>query len=246
MECFFEPMIKGTIIKRPSKHCKSPYVADVLLENGEEVIAHAPSLGCCGLCEKNSVVYMTLSKEPKTCTRVIHLGQHKDTIVGIHPKSGEKIVEFALKYDYVPPLKNLKKLEREKKMLNSRFDFMGIDQDNKRFILEVKSVPLCQDEVAFFPDGYRKKKTVIISPRALKHIQELQQIKEMHPDYRTILCFVVQRSDATSFRISDNDPIYKDAVKEAITKGVEIIVLQIIWNHYGQAMLGEWLPLEPL
>jgi len=41
-----------------------------------------------------------------------------------------------------PPLKNLKKLEREKKMLNSRFDFMGIDQDNKRFILEVKSVPL--------------------------------------------------------------------------------------------------------
>jgi len=144
------------------------------------------------------------------------------------------------------PLKNLKKLEREKKMLNSRFDFMGIDQDNKRFILEVKSVPLCQDEVAFFPDGYRKKKTDIISPRALKHIQELQQIKEMNPDYRTILCFVVQRSDATSFRISDNDPIYKDAVKEAITKGVEIIVLQIIWNHYGQAMLGEWLPLEPL
>jgi len=123
-------------------------------------------------------------------------------------------------------------------MLNSRFDFMGIDQDNKRFILEVKSVPLCQDEVAFFPDGYRKKKTDIISPRALKHIQELQQIKEMHPDYRTILCFVVQRSDATSFRISDNDPIYKDAVKEAITKGVEIIVLQIIWNHYGQAMFG--------
>jgi len=51
---------------------------------------------------------MTLSKEPKTCTHVIHLGQHKDTIVGIHPKSGEKIVEFALKYDYVP-LKKLKK-----------------------------------------------------------------------------------------------------------------------------------------
>ena len=43
-------MIRGTIVKRPSKHCKSPYVADVVLENGEEVIAHAPSLGCCGLC----------------------------------------------------------------------------------------------------------------------------------------------------------------------------------------------------
>jgi len=90
MECFFQPMIKGTIIKRPSQHCKSPYVADVLLENRQEVIAHAPSLSCCGLCEKNSVVYMTLSKEPNTCTHVIHLGQHKDTIVRIHPRSGEK------------------------------------------------------------------------------------------------------------------------------------------------------------
>lgn len=245
MECFSENMIKGTILKRPSKHCKSPYVADVLLENGEEIIAHAPSLGCCGLCDKDSVVYMTLSPNPKKCTHIIHLGENNDVIVGIHPKSGEKIVEFALKHNCIDTLKNLKELQREKKMLNSRFDFMGFDEENQTFILEVKSVPLCENNVAFFPEGYRKKKTDVVSPRALKHIQELQQIKEENPEYRTILCFVVQRSDATSFKISDNDLIYKEAVKEAQSKGVQLIAIQIVWDETGKAVFGGHLPILP-
>ena len=245
MECFSENMIKGTILKRPSKHCKSPYVADVLLENGEEIIAHAPSLGCCGLCDKDSVVYMTLSPNPKKCTHIIHLGENNDVIVGIHPKSGEKIVEFALKHNCIDTLKNLKELQHEKKMLNSRFDFMGFDEENQTFILEVKSVPLCENNVAFFPEGYRKKKTDVVSPRALKHIQELQQIKEENPEYRTILCFVVQRSDATSFKISDNDLIYKEAVKEAQSKGVQLIAIQIVWDETGKAVFGGHLPILP-
>jgi hypothetical protein len=52
-----ENLIKGTILQRPSKNIKSPYDADVLIEENsikEEVLAHSPSLGCCGLSEKNS------------------------------------------------------------------------------------------------------------------------------------------------------------------------------------------------
>ena len=68
-------------------------------------------------------------------------------------------------------LKDLKVVRREKKILISRFDFLGIDKNNQYFILEVKSVPLCKDGVSYFPEGYRKKKNDVISPRALKHIQ---------------------------------------------------------------------------
>ncbi len=188
--------VRGVVIRRPSKQCKSPYVADVLLDDGSEIIAHAPSLGF--LCEKGSVIYMTLSARPTLCTHIIHLGKQNDIIVGIHPKSAEKIVEFALKNNLIDSLKNLKELQREKKMLNSRFDFMGIDEQGHPFILEVKSVPLCENNIAYFPGSH--KKNACISPRALKHIQELQHIKENYPNYRTLLCFVVQRQDATSFR----------------------------------------------
>jgi len=197
-------------------------VADVLLD-GSEIIAHAPSLGF--LCEKGSVIYMTLSA---TNFMYAH-NSFRKTILGIHPKSAEKIVEFALKNNLIDSLKNLKELQREKKMLNSRFDFMGIDEQGHPFILEVKSVPLCDNNIAYFPGSH--KKNACISPRALKHIQELQHIKE---NYRTLLCFVVQRQDATTFRINDKDTIYNEAVKEAMLKGVECIVLQVVWNEDGQ------------
>lgn len=221
-------MIRGTILKRPSKQCKSPYVADVLLDTGEEVVAHAPSLGCCGLCEKGSVVHMVPLEKGKICTYSIWLSEQNKIYVGIYPKNAERIVQNHMN-DIVP---NFKKVQHEKKILNSRFDFVGIDEHDKPFILEVKSVPLCEDKIAYFPDGYRKKKTDVISPRALKHIQELQQMTSTH---RCILCFVVQRDDAEYFTISDKDMVYKNAIIEAKQNGVEIVAIQIKWDtdyHY--------------
>lgn len=222
-------MIKGVILKRPSKICKSPYVADVLLENGEEVLAHAPSLGCCGICDKGSVVFMVPLLKSKICKYSIWLGQQNHILVGIYPKNAEKLTETYIQ-NILP---NLKKLEREKKILNSRFDFVGIDAHGMNFVLEVKSVPLCENNIAYFPEGYRKNKKEVVSPRALKHIQELQIIKENNPDYRCILCFVVQREDATCFKINDKDKVYKDAIKEAIEKGIELITLKIKWDEDG-------------
>ena len=50
----------GKIIKRPSASCKTPYVADVTINDEDScVLAHTPALGCCGLSDKESNVYMT-------------------------------------------------------------------------------------------------------------------------------------------------------------------------------------------
>ena len=58
---------KIEIIKRPSKVCKTPYVGDAIVHDDpekNEFMIHTPSLGCCGLCEKNSIVYgMQLNNE---------------------------------------------------------------------------------------------------------------------------------------------------------------------------------------
>ena len=48
-------LVEGKIVKRPSKLVRSPYVADVIINN-DEVLAHTASLGCCGLCETNSSI----------------------------------------------------------------------------------------------------------------------------------------------------------------------------------------------
>ena len=255
-------LIKGKIISRPSKHCKTPYVADVMLydenENElDEVIAHAPSLGCCGYADKEQYVYLMPHENPKTCSHVIHLAhreeKNKKYLIGIHPKSAEKIVKICLENNYIESLKNLKELKAEQCFLNSRFDFCGIDENGKQFILEVKNVP-CADyedifskerkkknyeswafdsKIAYFPDGYRKKNTDVVSPRALKHIQELEQLKINNPEIRSIIVFVIQRNDIIYFQGSNIDPIYKNALNKAYKNGVEIIPISTPWNLDG-------------
>jgi outer membrane murein-binding lipoprotein Lpp len=79
-----------------------------------------------------------------------------------------------------------------------------------------------------------KKKDAVVSERALKHINELAEIT-YSKIIRPIICFVIQRTDVTSFQASLLDPIYKEAFNEAIKKGVEVIVLVVSWNAQGEA-----------
>jgi len=252
---------KGIILKRPSATCKTPYVADVLLEDNTYSSAHTASLGWCGLCNANSCVYMIdVNNSKNTCkfkiviAHIIERGIPQS--IGTDPKIAELLVNNALECNALSWLNNIKQFKREKKYLNSRFDFQGIDENNNEFILEVKNVPLADyvdmldtdkkkldlskfshhTKIAYFPDGYRKKATDTVSPRALKHIQELEELVTTH-NIRTILCFVIQRDDVTSFQPSNIDPIYQSAVIKAHKNGVEIKAILIKWSLDGQALL---------
>jgi len=100
-------------------------------------------------------------------------------------------------------------------------------------------------KVAYFPDGYRKKSTDTVSPRALKHIRELEAIHTSNPKIRCILCFVIQRADVNRFTTSVIDPEYKAAVKKAHNSGVEILTLVVKWTREGQAQfLRDDLPIH--
>jgi DNA-binding sugar fermentation-stimulating protein len=265
-------LVKGNVIKRPSKHIKSPYVADVLLcETNTEIIAHTAALGCCGLADAGAQVLMTLTPESKSgnknqkCTHriymsILHDGKNK-VIIGINPKIAETLVENALKQNMLLNLQNVKSYRREttiyvENQIDSRFDFTGIDENGIPFIMEVKNVPLADYEdlplhergkqdfsgrdwnskIAYFPDGYRKRITDTISPRALKHICELKKIKEMSKT-RCIICFVIQRDDVNRFQASVVDPEYRTALKNAVDSGVEVVTLVVKWHENGIAEL---------
>ena len=255
-----ENLQKCQVIKRPSSKCKTPYVADIKLLNNELTLAHTPSLGCCGLCEKDCFVMVRENETKKKCTHSVILScvkdGNKEIYVGIYPKLAENIVNKALTLNCFSELQNIKKLEPEKKFLNSRFDFYGINEKDEEFILEVKNVPLSNyfeniyknykeiydsnkdnypidKKIAYFPDGYRKKKGDVVSPRALKHVQELEEISK-NKKIKTYLCFVIQREDAEMFQISLLDPKYRNAVQSALQNGVKILTLQIKWNQNGE------------
>lgn len=223
---------EGEVIKRPSKFIKSPYVADIII-NDCNYLGHTPSLGCCGLANAGSKVILTKLGDKTKCDYRIELAK-LDTgiIVGIAPKLAEKIVYNALLQNLIQHL-SVKKIKSEIKIGNSRFDFIGKTEKNEDFILEVKSVPLARNGIAYFPDGYRKNKKQTVSERALKHITELNGIKDKYPEIRCVLLFVIQRNDVKEFQIFKQDPIYHEAVKNAWLAGVEIKTLQVQWDCNG-------------
>jgi len=266
-------LIEGTVIKRPSKIIKSPYVADISMEN-KEILGHTASLGCCGLADVGANILMkkidqkqnnNKQSEKIKCEYRVYLScyidkeRDQEVIVGIHPKLAEDLTEQALIKNCFSKLQNIKCYKREtciyvENKVDSRFDFSGIDKNGIPFIMEVKNVPLADFEditsverkkrnyeardfnskVAYFPDGYRKKKIDTVSPRALKHIRELTLIKK-ESKTRCIMCYVVQRTDVNRFAVSVIDPEYRNAVKNALENGVEIIVMVVEWNKKGEA-----------
>lgn len=202
-------------------------------------------------------IYLSIFKE-----------KNNETIVGIYPKLAEDLTEIALKHNYLHILQNVKSHRRETVIyvegkIDSRFDFSGIDSNGVPFIMEVKNVPLadyedidsnerkkkCYDgydpnsKVAYFPDGYRKKKTDTVSPRALKHIKELTLIKK-ESKTRCIMCYVIQRTDVKCFQPSIIDPEYREAFKNAAESGVEIITMVVQWTRDGEAyFVTDQLPI---
>jgi len=280
-----ENLIEGSVIKRPSKLCKTPYVADILpVNSATEVLGHTASLGCCGLADQGASILMapvTKSNKKQTCQYSIFLSIirepnkkiNEEIIVGIHPKLAEELVEVALQNNLLNKLQYVKRYKRETPIyvegqVDSRFDFSGIDYNGIPFIMEVKNVPLADYEdisakdkkllgenpyhdrefdtkVAYFPDGYRKKTSDPVSPRALKHIRELTLIKKQSKT-RCIMCYVIQRPDVNRFQPSIIDPEYRQAIKEGLEAGVEIITMVVKWTHDGDAyFVRDDLPITP-
>lgn len=230
-------LVRGSVVHRPSKNIKSPYVADVMLDSGEMVLAHSASLGCNGLANAGARVYLQSTPGNK-CAYKICLSEKDGVVIGIYPKYAEEIVVTTLIGGWILG-GGVQKYKRECVMkvdgcVDSRFDFSGVDANGREFVLEVKTVPLATTRgdgtlVGYFPDGFRKKKSDPVSPRALKHVRELEWLKT-HTNKRCVLCFVVQRDDVRGFMCSDEDPEYKLAVAAAAEHGVEVLALRIGWN----------------
>jgi DNA-binding sugar fermentation-stimulating protein len=220
-------------------------------------------------CNKNKKEENKLSCEYRVYLSVL-LERDTETIVGIYPKLAEELTEAALRANLLSTLQNIRRYRRETVLqvegkIDSRFDFTGLDCNGIPFIMEVKNVPLadyedickkdrtkmCYDDrpinskVAYFPDGYRKKNTDPVSPRALKHIKEMTLIKSK-TKIRCIMCYVIQRTDIDRFQPSIVDPEYREAVRVAVETGVEIITLVIKWTKEGEAyFVRDDLPMTP-
>ena len=244
----FNDLIIADVINRPSKKIKSPYLADVIIDKNEHM-AHSPGLGLCGFITSGSVVALSKNDSDKRKSKFtvemvqVKNDDKKNVWVGANPATSNLYFNNMIEKNLLSFIPKVSYIKREFKMNNyeSRFDFYVESVCNKKFIIEIKNVPLVdypKDKMpsfrkfperktdkrnAIFPDGYQGKKGMCVSPRALKHLKELMKIKKEEPDYNPMLIFVVQREDCHGFTPNfEKDPIYSNELKKAYDLGLPI------------------------
>jgi sugar fermentation stimulation protein A len=223
-------LVHGKLIRRYKR-----FLADVLLDDGTEVIAHCTNSGSMKSClEPGAEVYLSPVADIKRRTRYTwEMIMINGDWVGINTSVPNKLAYEALIAGVIPGFENVNAAAREVVYGDSRFDLFAECREEKCFI-EVKNVTLKQGRYALFPDA--------VTIRGQKHLKTLMEVKKA--GMRSVMLYIVQRTDVEVFApAADIDPVYALLLKDAVREGVEVIAMQVRVSPL-QVVIVKQLPVE--
>lgn len=203
---------RGILLRRYKR-----FLADVKLDNGEEITVHCPNTGAMtGCADPGSPVW--LSHSDSSTRKYPYTWELVDTDRGmacIHSARANPVLFEAVERGRVPELAGYARARREVKYgEGSRADLV-LEGDGPRCVVEVKSVTLClEDSCGAFPDA--------VSVRARKHLLELESVAAAGE--RAVIFFCVFHCGIERVRAArDIDPAYAEALQQALAGGVEML-----------------------
>lgn len=227
---FSKPLVHGKLIKRYKR-----FLADVVLDSGEIVIAHCTNSGSMKTCiEEGAEVYLTHVDDPKRKTKYTwEMIKINDDWIGINTGKPNVLVYEAIRDQKIVDLDRYTEAKREVKFEDSRFDVFAKNNEEECFV-EVKNVSMKVGEYARFPDA--------VTTRGKKHLETLIRVKES--GMRAVMFYVIQRSDVSVFGPAYGiDPTYAEALKKAIDNGVEVFAYQAKVTPKGIELIKQ-LPVD--
>jgi len=215
---FATPLIPATLVKRYKR-----FLADVILENGDELTVHCANPGAMeGLKTPGIKVWLSKSNNPKRklshsweLAQIESFGEK--VMVGINTMHPNRLAFEAIEQERIPELTGYDEIKKEVRYgENSRIDLLLTKDGTDLCYVEVKNVHLLRQQgLAEFPDSVTK--------RGAKHLDELSNM--VQEGHRAVMLYIVQRDDCQKFAIaSDKDPTYARAFQKARQIGVEMIV----------------------
>ncbi len=211
---FQTPLIPGTLIRRYKR-----FLADVLLEDGREVVAHCPNTGAMtGLDGPGIRVWLEPNDDPK---KKLNYGWRLSELggghwVGIDAMVPNRVVGEALRTRAVAELAEYSGIRPEVMYgAKSRIDFLLTEPGLQDTYVEVKNVHLSRETGwAEFPDAKTE--------RGARHLDELADM--VRAGHRAVMFYFVQRTDCDRFRLADDvDARYATAFAAACDAGVEVL-----------------------
>lgn len=210
----FDTLIHGKLIKRYKR-----FLADVILDTGEEITAHVPNSGAMtSTIEENCDVWVSFHDNPKRKLKyTLELSKIKDQFICTNTNHANKVAIEAIQNGTIKELQGYDSLKPEQKYgKNSRIDIL-LEKEDKKCYVEVKSVTLKIEDHLAFPDA--------VTSRGEKHLRELEQM--VQDGHRAVMLYVIQRTDKLPFRLAEEiDEKYYKSFQEVTKNGVEVLIYQ--------------------
>ena len=210
---FSAPLQSARLVRRYKR-----FLADVILDGGEEVTAHCPNPGSMmGLKDPGLRCWVSAHDDPRRKLKfTLELVEADGALVAMNTLNPNRIAEEAVRAGQIEPLSGYSSLRREVKYgENSRIDMLLEDPARAPAWVEVKNCHLMRTPgLAEFPDS--------VTARGAKHLGEL--VRRVDAGDRAVQLFIVQRPDCTRLSPArDLDPVYAEALAAAAAAGVEIL-----------------------
>lgn len=201
-------------IDRPNRfiaHCR-------LLETDKVVTVHVKNTGRTTILQPDVTTALVESHNPTRKTRydLVAAKKYDQFWINIDSQAPNKLVKAGLRDNRIqlPEIDQIKQVTPEVTFLDSRLDFSGIGDEQKKFFLEVKGVTLENAGIAAFPDAP--------TTRGLKHVKTLQ--KALDKGYLSYLLFIIQMEKIKAVTI-DRDIFEPLAIEisKAQKRGVHVL-----------------------
>jgi len=241
------PLVGGRLIKRYKR-----FLADIVLDSGEEITAHCPNTGSMKHCaEPGSRVWLWDSLPSGAAAKrkyryswewVEIAGRYKACINTARPN---QLVAEALAAGNITELAGDFQIQPEPKVADGRLDFL-LQAETSAVYVEVKSVTLLdypQPEHPDASDGWGSFPDAVTA-RGLKHLRRLAELRQQ--GYRAVLLFCVPHEGIARVRPARAiDPAYAAALAEVVEQGVEVLAYQAQFYADERGLeLGKRLPVD--
>lgn len=209
------PLTEARFIRRPNR-----FLLQVRLEDtGLEVDAHMADPGRLReLLLPQKRLWLRPASKPERRTRwtaVLVESPGGSGLISLDSTLPNRLIAEALRERAIAELSEWEFVRAEITMGRSRFDFLLSRGESEKLVLEVKSVTLVEEGIAYFPDA--------VTERGARHVRELAEIAG-RPGWEAAVLFVLQRPDAEEIRAARAiDPKFSDALSKAEKAGVRIL-----------------------
>lgn len=204
----------ATLIKRYKR-----FLADVRLQDGNELTVHGPNPGAMlGCSTPGSPVVISRADNPRRkYAWTLEMVQEHGVWIGVHTGRTNGLVHEALKNGVITDFGRIDAIQPEVVVSDkSRLDFR-LETEHGPAYLEVKNCSLAQEHIAYFPDA--------VTSRGARHLHELAQLAGEGYDAAVLFC--IERADASICKPAAHiDPVYAETMARALAQGVRALAWQ--------------------